>query len=83
MLIEDLKRFKDEVVKKAEDASFVLASDTNCANASSVKWSKGGGISFIPYELEMSGIKPSRLSAKEPVSKKKYKQILLCGGAVK
>lgn len=70
MLIEDLKRFKDEVVKKAEYASFVLASDTNCAKASSVKWSKGGGISFIPYELEMSGIKPSRLSAKEPVSKK-------------
>ncbi|ENY74697.1 hypothetical protein RDI61_28490 [Pseudomonas plecoglossicida] len=70
MLVEDLKRFKDEVVKKAEDSSFVLDFDPDCAEASNIKWSKGVGISFIPYELEMSGVKPSRLTAKEPTSKK-------------
>ncbi|MHA7116887.1 hypothetical protein ACX0KM_22460 [Pseudomonas promysalinigenes] len=70
MLLDDLKRFKDEVVKKFKGSSFVLNADTGCAEVSDVKWSKGVGVSFIPYELEMSGVKPSRLTSKEPASKK-------------
>ncbi|MEB3900377.1 hypothetical protein ODI84_09315 [Pseudomonas putida] len=82
MLIEDLKRFKDEVVKKAEDVSFISTFETGCAEFSQIMWSKGG-ISFIPYELEMSGVKPCRLTVKEPASKKNTNKYYYVGGQLK
>lgn len=83
MLIEDLKRFKDEVVKKAEGFSFISAFETGCAEFSRVMWSKGVGISFIPYELELSGVKPCKLTVKEPASKKSISKYYYMGERLK
>lgn len=74
MLIEDLKRFKDEVSLKLEDRFFVSQFVSGGVDCSKITWSKGPAVSLVPYELEMAGVTPSKILLKEPsVKKNTYK----------
>jgi len=83
MLIENLKHLKDEVFERFEDTHFMAAFEPDCDECSKVMWSKGVGISFIPYELEMSGVKPSKMVAKEPANKKNINRYYYFGARLK
>ncbi|MCK8669440.1 hypothetical protein M1M11_31640 [Pseudomonas azerbaijanoccidens] len=69
MSCSDLLALKDEALSKISDENF-------CANffddsiRGEVFYSKGPHWTIIPLELEMAGIKPSAVIAKEPVNKK-------------
>ncbi|WP_077049236.1 hypothetical protein [Pseudomonas sp. KK4] len=65
----DLLMLKDEALTKISDESFCskLFGDVICEDVSYVK---GPRWTIIPLELEMSGVTPSAIIEKEPVSKK-------------
>ncbi|WDY60292.1 hypothetical protein [Pseudomonas sp. PSKL.D1] len=70
MTIESLERFKEEITGKLRDSSFTstfLACETDFT---SIAWSKGPAFNLIPFELEMSGVAPCKLTSKEPLAKK-------------
>jgi len=69
MLIEELRSFKEKVSQKAENEIFLASFGGEDCSCCEVKWSRGVGFSFIPYELEMSGVKPGRFLNKEPDKK--------------
>lgn len=70
MAIDNLKYFRDAISKKFEDHAFISCFTKARAEVTSVAWSKGPSESLIPYELEMSGVTPCKIAAKEPASKK-------------
>ncbi|MCY1430913.1 hypothetical protein D9M71_468710 [compost metagenome] len=70
MTLASLECFKDEALKKMEDASFLSVFERDYVGCARVLWSRGPAISIVPYELEMAGVTPSKMNPKEPSSKK-------------
>jgi hypothetical protein len=66
-ILEDLK---DEAIKMLADASFLSTFTTHDESIDRELWSKGAAYSIVPFELEMSGVTPSKMSQKVPVNKK-------------
>lgn len=70
MTLIALKLLKDEALRKMEDTSFLSVFEKDYVECTRVLWSKGPAISIVPYELELTGVAPSKMVYKEPLSKK-------------
>lgn len=79
MNLAELKEFKEEICEKLEDESFQRWLVSVGRQVDTVMWSKGVGTSFIPYELEMAGVSPSKMTAREPANKKSCLKYSYCG----
>lgn len=70
MNLDALASFKDEIVRKFEDASFISTFMAEDMGGVKEVWAKGPAKSPIPYELELAGVTPCKFLAKEPAIKK-------------
>lgn len=75
----DLLALKDEALSKISDENFCAIFFDDSIRGE-VFYSKGPHWTIIPLELEMAGVKPSVIIAKEPVNKKNVSRYYFYGG---
>lgn len=81
MSVSDLESLKDEAVAMLNDND-VLRFFENDSGYDHIFFSKGPCFTLLPLELEMSGVTPSKVTDKEPVSKKNLSKHYVRNGAV-
>lgn len=79
---QNLEAFKNQLLAEMKNMSFHDHEASASDGVSEIFWSIGPSYSIVPLELEMCGLVPSRITAKEPSVKRNAQKIHCCGGQV-